>query len=67
MRFRLRTLLIPSFAFVGAFIGSWILAPYYRGPGDPSGQSVGAAFGLAYGMAAGVLLRVAAPIVFRSS
>lgn len=38
----LRSLLIPS--FLGAVVGSFMLAPITRGPGDPTGHGI--AFGL---------------------
>ena len=38
----LRSLLIPT--FIGAFVGSFLLAPMTRGPGDPAGHGI--AFGL---------------------
>ncbi len=52
----LRSLLIPM--FVGALVGSIVLAPITRGPGDPTGHGI--AFGL------GGLVSLIGAIVFRS-
>jgi len=51
------SLLVP--AFVGGLIGSALLAPLTRGPGDPTGHGI--AFGL------GGLISLFAAIVFRSA
>ena len=56
VRTNLRALLIPT--FVGALVGSIVLAPITRGPGDPTGHGI--AFGL------GGLLSLIGAIVFRS-
>ena len=52
----LRSLLVP--AFVGALVGSIVLAPITRGPGDPTGHGI--AFGL------GGLISLIGAIVFRA-
>src|SRR6185369_10828555 len=58
MQYRFRTPLIVLLAAIGGILGSYTLAPYHRGPGDPFGHYLGAAFGMAYGLALGVFLRV---------
>ena len=65
MRYRLRTLLIVLPVIAGGILGSWLLAPYHRGPGDPFGHSIGAAFGVAYGLALGLVLRLIVPTLVR--
>lgn len=56
LKTNLRSLLIPT--FVGAVIGSILLAPVTRGPGDPTGH------GIAFGLGGLVSLLVA--IAFRA-
>lgn len=53
---KLRSLLVP--AFVGALVGSIVLAPITRGIGDPTGHGI--AFGL------GGLISLIGAIVFRA-
>ena len=51
----LPSLLIP--AFVGAFGSSIVLAPWARGPGDPTGQGIAFALGGVLSLFAAVVIR----------
>ena len=53
-QFRAHMYLFP--AFLGAVIGSFVLAPYCRGPGDPAGHSIAAGLGGFAGLVLGILL-----------
>jgi hypothetical protein len=43
---------------VGLMFGTFILAPFARSPGDPSGHSIGAGLGGALGLAVALVLRI---------
>lgn len=52
---RIAWLALPS--LFGAVLGSLVLAPYVRGPGDPFGHSMGAVLGGFLGLALGIMAR----------
>ena len=52
--FRARVYVIP--AIIGALIGSVVLAPICRGPGDPGGHSIAAGLGGLAGLFIGVVV-----------
>jgi hypothetical protein len=52
--FRARVYVIP--ALIGAVIGSVVLAPFCRGPGDPGGHSIGAGLGGFVGLLIGIVI-----------
>lgn len=51
----IKELFIPT--IIGCFAGAFVLGPFMRSPGDPSGISHGAACGGFLGLAAGFVLR----------
>jgi hypothetical protein len=53
--FGLHWILIP--VLIGVLIGAVIVAPLFRGPGDPTGQSIGAGVCGFVGLVVGLFLR----------
>jgi hypothetical protein len=53
-----RPFLFVGFAVAGAIMGSILLAPFARRPGDPAGNFVGAIVGAAIGVIACVVVRL---------
>lgn len=53
----LRALIVP--AFIGGVIGSVLLAPLTRGPGDPSGHGIAFGLGGLFSLFAAIVFQVA--------